>query len=58
MLALAILFALCACGQKGPLYLPGNPSEIKTEVPKHDAESADKKDEKKDDKKDSDNPPE
>lgn len=27
------LFTLIGCGQKGPLYLPGNPSEIKTEVP-------------------------
>jgi predicted small lipoprotein YifL len=26
------LFA-AGCGQKGPLYLPGNPSEIKTSVP-------------------------
>jgi predicted small lipoprotein YifL len=26
-------FLLSACGQKGPLYLPGNPSEISTEVP-------------------------
>ena len=29
---LAFLFA-AGCGQKGPLYLPGNPSEIKTSVP-------------------------
>jgi predicted small lipoprotein YifL len=27
---------LGGCGQKGPLYLPGNPSEIKTEVPKQE----------------------
>jgi predicted small lipoprotein YifL len=31
-LLLALLFA-AGCGQKGPLYLPGNPSEIKTDVP-------------------------
>lgn len=24
---------LAACGQKGPLYLPGDPSEIRTEIP-------------------------
>lgn len=24
---------LTACGQKGPLYLPGNPTEVRTDVP-------------------------
>lgn len=34
-----LVFAACAalllaaCGQKGPLYLPGDPSEIRTEIP-------------------------
>ena len=32
-LLLSATWLLAACGQKGPLYLPGNPSEIKTEVP-------------------------
>lgn len=27
---------LAACGQKGPLYLPGNPSEVRTEIPAGD----------------------
>ena len=31
-LFIAFLFA-AGCGQKGPLYLPGDPSEIKTSVP-------------------------
>lgn len=31
------LTILGGCGQKGPLYLPGNPSEIKTEVPKQES---------------------
>lgn len=35
VLLLALLFA-AGCGQKGPLYLPGNPSEIKTDVPRQD----------------------
>lgn len=26
-------FVIAACGQKGPLFLPGNPSEVQTEVP-------------------------
>jgi len=30
--SLSILL-LAACGQKGPLYLPGNPSQIQTEIP-------------------------
>lgn len=30
------VLTLSGCGQKGPLYLPGNPSEIKTEVPKQE----------------------
>jgi predicted small lipoprotein YifL len=31
------VLTLGGCGQQGPLYLPGNPSEIKTEVPKQDS---------------------
>lgn len=31
--AAAIALMLAACGQKGPLYLPGDPSEIQTEIP-------------------------
>ena len=34
-LLLALLFA-AGCGQKGPLYLPGDPSTIKTDVPRQD----------------------
>ena len=33
---LFLLFT-AGCGQKGPLYLPGNPSEIKTDVPRQDS---------------------
>lgn len=32
VIILSILVA--ACGQKGPLYLPGNPSEIRSEIPR------------------------
>ena len=31
------ILTLSGCGQKGPLYLPGNPSEIKTEVSKQES---------------------
>jgi predicted small lipoprotein YifL len=41
----ALLAALAACGQSGPLYLPGNPSEV--EAPPPTAEEADE--EEKDD---------
>ena len=27
--ALALLLVLSACGQSGPLYIPGNPSEVR-----------------------------
>jgi predicted small lipoprotein YifL len=29
---LSLLFAV-GCGQKGPLYLPGDPSAVKTDIP-------------------------
>jgi predicted small lipoprotein YifL len=37
-----------ACGQKGPLFLPGNPSEIQSDVPRQaqsDEEEEDTEDE-------------
>ena len=30
------LFWLAACGQKGPLYLPGDPSQIQTDIPRQE----------------------
>lgn len=27
------LLLLSACGQKGPLFLPGNPDEVRSDVP-------------------------
>jgi predicted small lipoprotein YifL len=40
-LAAAILSGLfvCACGQKGALFLPGDKSEMQTELPEVDRES-------------------
>jgi len=29
----ACLLLLAGCGQKGPLYLPGDPSEMQMEIP-------------------------
>jgi predicted small lipoprotein YifL len=61
--AIAILLpavALSGCGQKGPLYLPGNPSEIKTEISKQESKqempASEQQDE--DDEEDSDEQPE
>jgi len=38
---LMLAFALGACGQSGPLYVPGDPSEIQTTQPPPDAEEDD-----------------
>lgn len=32
-LVAAALWAVAGCGQKGPLYLPGDPSDFRTEIP-------------------------
>ena len=45
------IFALAACGQKGPLFLPGDPSQMQTveaaqeEAPREEGKEDDKKDE-------------
>jgi predicted small lipoprotein YifL len=46
-LLLALLF-VAGCGQKGPLYLPGNPSQIKTDVPSQDEGQTEEDDEDED----------
>lgn len=33
LFALTTVFAIAACGQSGPLYLPGDPSTIQTQPP-------------------------
>ena len=43
-LVLGLLFA-AGCGQKGPLYLPDNPSLIKTDVPRQDQSQTEEGDE-------------
>ncbi|ANO50175.1 LPS translocon maturation chaperone LptM [Woeseia oceani] len=32
--------ALSACGQKGPLYLPGDPNQVRSEVPTTNSSTA------------------
>ena len=43
-LVLGLLFA-AGCGQSGPLYLPGNPSEIRVDVPRQDQSQTEEGDE-------------
>lgn len=50
--ALLLLFLLGACGQSGPLYIPGNPSRI--EQPPPAAESTADEEEESEDNGDSD----
>ena len=38
VLIVAMLFTVSACGQSGPLYLPGNPSEIQAPPPPEEQE--------------------
>jgi predicted small lipoprotein YifL len=37
--ALLSTLVFCGCGQKGPLFLPGDRSEMQTELPEPDRES-------------------
>ena len=43
LLSLALLLFLAGCGQSGPLYLPGNPSQVTT-VPPETASEEDNED--------------
>lgn len=45
ILALISMFYVCGCGQKGPLYLPGNTNEISTSIPVQQEASQDDDDE-------------
>jgi predicted small lipoprotein YifL len=37
--AILTCLLLCSCGQKGPLFLPGDRSQVQTELPPLDRES-------------------
>lgn len=45
LLGLWLALSLAGCGQSGPLYLPGNPSQVEAEAPPADSEDDDDKDE-------------
>ena len=46
--AISLLLLLAACGQSGPLYLPGNPSKIQP-PPEAPAESEEEDEKEEDD---------
>ena len=49
ILSLTLSLVLAGCGQKGPLFLPGNPSEIRSVPP---TESTERTDEEEDEEQD------
>ena len=51
-LVLGLLFT-AGCGQKGPLYLPGDPSLMKTDVPAQDQSQTEEDDEDKEEEEES-----
>jgi predicted small lipoprotein YifL len=51
-LLLALLFA-AGCGQTGQLYLPGDPSEIRTDIPRQDQTQPEENDEDEQDESES-----
>ena len=52
VLAIAVIasFSVSACGQKGPLYLPGNPSEIRPEPVEQEQDEGDEDEDEEDDR--------
>ncbi len=47
--ALAFLLLLSACGQSGPLYIPGNPSEVREPPAETSNSDEDEEDRRRDD---------
>ena len=47
--ALALLLLLSACGQSGPLYIPGNPSEVREPPPETSNTDEDEEERRRDD---------
>ena len=48
MLACAMLFAATGCGQKGPLFLPGTPNEMRQVSPPSEPAGNEEEDEDED----------
>ena len=43
------LFAVTGCGQKAPLFLPGDPSAVKTDIPAQPAPEQERNEEEDED---------
>ena len=41
------MLTIAGCGQKGPLFLPGNTNEVSTSIPRQQAEIEDEDDDEK-----------
>lgn len=51
-IALVSVLLVAACGQKGPLFLPGNPSELRPQPPEQGQEQPQDQNEDEDDRDD------
>jgi predicted small lipoprotein YifL len=49
-----LIFSLVGCGQSGPLYLPGNPSEVQS-LPDHVPELSEEEDDDDDEERGTEN---
>ena len=45
IIALLTTIVLAGCGQKGPLFLPGDPSTVRTATPQQSTQPAEERDE-------------
>ncbi|MGB5738617.1 MAG: lipoprotein [Woeseia sp.] len=55
-LFLMSVLLLAACGQKGPLYLPGNPTAVRSDVPSTNASTVPEEEEEEEAKAAEDEP--
>ncbi|MEE8427039.1 MAG: lipoprotein [Woeseiaceae bacterium] len=47
--AVLLFFLIAGCGQSGPLYLPGNPSQIRTSPPEPEQSEAEEEQDRESD---------
>lgn len=52
LFALVLVAGISACGQKGPLFLPGEPGQVRSEVPAADGPAAESGERRDDDRED------
>lgn len=49
-----MLLMIAGCGQKGPLYIPGDPSRIQTTVPAGSSDGSQQEDDEREEDRDDD----